>query len=95
VPDRKVQVSFLLLSGIMVILLLLSVLFIPALYPHERVTAFSLSSSTIVQILQKYACNETKLMHYLSSVYPVTIPAHVLGLLVAHYQEVTRYICNS
>jgi hypothetical protein len=27
-------------------------------------------------------------MHYLSSVYSVTIPLHVSGLLVAHHQEV-------
>jgi hypothetical protein len=39
-----------------------------------------------------YACNETNLMHYLSSVYSVTIPLHVSGLLVAHHQEVTIYI---
>jgi hypothetical protein len=38
-----------------------------------------------------YACNETNLMHYLSSVYSVTIPQHVSGLLVAHHQEVTMY----
>jgi hypothetical protein len=34
-------------------------------------------------------------MHYLSSVYSVTIPLHVSGLLVAHHQEVTMYICDS
>jgi hypothetical protein len=34
-------------------------------------------------------------MHCLSSVYSVTIPLHVLGLLVAHHQEVTMYICDS
>jgi hypothetical protein len=33
-------------------------------------------------------------MHYLSSVYSVTIPLQVSGLLVAHHQEVTMYICN-
>jgi hypothetical protein len=36
-------------------------------------------------------CNESKLMHYLSSVYSVTITVHVSGLLVAHRQEVTMY----
>jgi hypothetical protein len=41
------------------------------------------------------ACNETNLMHYLSSVYSVTIPLHVLGLLVAHHQEVAMYICDN
>jgi hypothetical protein len=42
-----------------------------------------------------YACNETNLMHYLSSVYSVTIPLHVSGLLVVHHQEVTLYICSN
>jgi hypothetical protein len=41
------------------------------------------------------ACNETNLIHYLSSVYSVTIPLHVSGFLVAHHQEVTMYICNN
>jgi hypothetical protein len=31
--------------------------------------------------------NETNLMHYLPSVYSVTILLHVLGLLVAHQQN--------
>jgi hypothetical protein len=44
----------------------------------------------------KNACyNQTNLMHYLSSVYSVTIPLHVSGLLAAHHQEVTVYICDS
>jgi hypothetical protein len=42
-----------------------------------------------------YEYNETNFMHYLSSVYSVTIPLNVSGLLVAHHQEVTVYICNS
>jgi hypothetical protein len=42
-----------------------------------------------------YSCNETNLMHFLSAVYSVTIPLHVLGLLVAHHQEVTMYICDN
>jgi hypothetical protein len=42
-----------------------------------------------------YACNETNLMHYLSSDYSVTMPLHVSGLLVAHHQEVTMYICDN
>jgi hypothetical protein len=41
------------------------------------------------------ACNETNLMHYLSSVYSVTIPLHVSGFLAAHHQWVTMYICNN
>jgi hypothetical protein len=35
-----------------------------------------------------YACNETNLMHCLSSVYSVTIPLRVSGFIVAHHQEV-------
>jgi hypothetical protein len=42
-----------------------------------------------------YARNETNLMHYLSSVYSVTIPLHVSSLLVAHHQVVAMYICDS
>jgi hypothetical protein len=34
-------------------------------------------------------------MHGLSSVYLVTIPEHVSGLLVAHHQEVKIYVCNN
>jgi hypothetical protein len=45
--------------------------------------------------ISTYACNETNLMHYLSSVYSTTIPPHVLGLLVAHHQEVTMCIWDS
>jgi hypothetical protein len=39
--------------------------------------------------------NETNLTHYLSSVCSVTIPLYVSGLLVAHHQEVTMYICDN
>jgi hypothetical protein len=44
-----------------------------------------------------YACNETNLMHYLSSVYSVTVTLHVSGLLVAHHEEVAMYVymCNN
>jgi hypothetical protein len=35
------------------------------------------------------ACNEANVMHYLSTVYSVTIPLHVSGLLAAHNEEVT------
>jgi hypothetical protein len=42
-----------------------------------------------------YACNETNLIYYWSSVYSVTIPLHVSGLLAAHHQEVAMYICNN
>jgi hypothetical protein len=45
--------------------------------------------------LRTHACNETNLMHYLSSVYSVTTPLHVSGLLVAYHQEVTMCICDN
>jgi hypothetical protein len=41
-----------------------------------------------------YTCNETNPMHYLSSVYSVTVPLYVSGLLVVHHQGVAMYICN-
>jgi hypothetical protein len=41
------------------------------------------------------ACNETNFMHYLSSVYSITITLHVSGLLVAHHQQVTMYTCDN
>jgi hypothetical protein len=48
----------------------------------------------LATITRSNACNETNLMHCLSSVYSVTIALHVSGLLVAHHQEITMYICN-
>jgi hypothetical protein len=39
--------------------------------------------------------SETNLIHNLSSVYSIVVPLHVSGLLVAHHQEVTVYICDS
>jgi hypothetical protein len=42
-----------------------------------------------------FACNETNLMHCLSQVYSVITPLHVSGLLIAHHQEVTMYICDN
>jgi hypothetical protein len=39
--------------------------------------------------------NETNMMHSLCLVYLVTIPLHVSGLLVAHRQVVTVYMCDS
>jgi hypothetical protein len=41
------------------------------------------------------SCNETNPMHYLSSIYSVTTLVHVSGLLVAHHQEVTMYLCDN
>jgi hypothetical protein len=41
--------------------------------------------------VMEFACNETNLMHYLSSPYSVTTPLHVSVLLEAHHQEVTMY----
>jgi hypothetical protein len=58
-----------------------------------RLMIFTASVRNIVDT-PSYACNETNWIHYLSSVYSVTIPLHVLGLLIAHHQEVTMYICN-
>jgi hypothetical protein len=45
-----------------------------------------------VTVESPYARNETNLMHYLSSVYLVTIPLKFSDLLVAHHQEVTMCI---
>jgi hypothetical protein len=42
-----------------------------------------------------HTCNETNLLHYLSSIYLVTTHLHVSGLLVAHHQEAAMYICDS
>jgi hypothetical protein len=42
----------------------------------------------------EYACNETKLMHYLSLVSSVTVSLHVSGLLVAHH-KVAMFIRNN
>jgi hypothetical protein len=41
------------------------------------------------------ACNETNLMHYLSSVYSITIHLYVSGLLVVRHLEVTMYIYDN
>jgi hypothetical protein len=46
-------------------------------------------------VIWKHAPNETNLMLYLFSVYSVTIPLHVSGLLVAYHQEVTMYVCDN
>jgi hypothetical protein len=56
-------------------------------------TLYPLMSISINQF-RLAAHNYTNLMHYLSSVHSITIPLHVLGLLVAHHQEVTMYICK-
>jgi hypothetical protein len=45
--------------------------------------------------ISKYACNETNLMHSLSSFYLVTITLRVSGLPVAYYQEVAICICDN
>jgi hypothetical protein len=39
--------------------------------------------------------NETNLMHYLSSVYSVTISVHGLCLLVPHNKDVTMHVCDN
>jgi hypothetical protein len=71
----------------------------PPIRPARSESQYGLSysrphSSHIYIYIYIYACNETNLMHYLPSVYSVTIPLHVSGSLVAHHQEVTMYICN-
>ena len=38
--------------------------------------------------MSRYPCNKTNLMHYLSWVYFVNQPLHVLDIFVAHHQEV-------
>jgi hypothetical protein len=45
--------------------------------------------------ISKYACNETNLMHCISSLYWDTTPLHISGLLVAHHQEVSMYVCEN
>jgi hypothetical protein len=42
--------------------------------------------------ISKYECNESNLMHQLSSVYSVTTPLHVSGLIVANHQEIAIYM---
>jgi hypothetical protein len=54
-----------------------------------------LCSKLYILLTVIFACNETNLMHYLSSVYSITIPLHVSGLLVAHHQEVTMHMCSN
>jgi hypothetical protein len=49
----------------------------------------------ILPRISKYACNESNLMHSLSSVYWATAALHASGLLVVHHQEVAMYICDS
>jgi hypothetical protein len=44
--------------------------------------------------IYSFACYETNLMHYLSSLYLVTTPVRVSGLLVAHHQEVAMCVCD-
>jgi hypothetical protein len=46
----------------------------------KMVYTFCSSSDNVLD-----ACNEANLMHHLSSVYSVTIPLHVSGLLAAHH----------
>jgi hypothetical protein len=72
------------------------------LIPRWPLTPTHITNFLIIQLsfmfcwpcILMYACNETSLRHYLFSIYSVTIPQHVSGLLVAHHQEVTMYICN-
>jgi hypothetical protein len=61
---------------------------VPICFPETRryCHLFHLTPQYII------ACNEYKLMHYLSSVNAVTIPLRVSGLLVDINQAVTMYI---
>jgi hypothetical protein len=43
---------------------------------------------------ERFACNETNLMHYPSSAHSITTPLHVSGLPSTHRQEATVCICN-
>jgi hypothetical protein len=69
--------------------------------PHNEHIVFLLQDQTVWifmlcwPCISIYVCNETNLMHHLSSVYSVTIPLHILGLLVTHHQQVKICICNS
>jgi hypothetical protein len=62
---------------------------------HNLITCSTVWSPVTNMYTTCVACNETNLMHYLSSVYSVTTPLHVSGLLVAHQQEVAMYICDN
>jgi hypothetical protein len=61
----------------------------------------SISNMYVIMLLSRqmyvlcYVCNKTNLMHYLSSVYWVTITLHVSDLLVAHHQEVAMYVYDN
>jgi hypothetical protein len=63
-------------------------------YPAYNSMLCNLSYWQCYRISHMDACNETNLMHYLSSVYSVTLPLHASDLLVSHHQEVAMYICN-
>jgi hypothetical protein len=89
------------------LLFFFSALIITTVYPMTLVTSKSHTGSDLenkratvswsIICHQKhsiYACNELNLMHYLSSVYWVTTPLQVSGLLVAHHQEVAMYNCH-
>jgi hypothetical protein len=62
---------------------------------HLQFRYWWIGATVMEYIVHFNACNEANLMHNLSSVYSVTIPLHVSGLLVAHHQEVTMYICDN
>jgi hypothetical protein len=61
----------------------------------NKIPLWNQSENAYYRIPFLFACNETNLMQYLSSVYSVTISLHVSGLLVAHHQEEAMYICNN
>jgi hypothetical protein len=47
----------------------------------------TVSKARAIVTCDVYACNETDMMHHISSVYSVTIPPHVSGLLIAHHRR--------
>jgi hypothetical protein len=54
------------------------------------VVSFKACAFRLEKVKMRYrcTCNETNLIHYLSSVYSVTIPLHASGLIVPHHQDV-------
>jgi hypothetical protein len=56
----------------------------------HKITAHVAKSNCLLHV-----CNETNLTQYLSSVYSVTTPLHISGLLAAHHQEVAIYVSDN
>jgi hypothetical protein len=54
---------------------------------HENCSDMISKPNDYLKYKKIFACKEAKLMHYLSSIYPVTKPLHLSELLAAPYQE--------